>query len=40
MTAKVLKLVPGMYHNDMHGSLQLSRRVTNLLARFTPTAAA
>jgi hypothetical protein len=35
----MLKLVPGMDHDDMHGSLQLSCRVTNLLARFHTTAA-
>src|SRR5436309_13239060 len=34
MTAKMLKWVPGMDRDDMYGSLQLSCRVTNLLARF------
>lgn len=39
MTAKMLKLVPGMDRDDMRGSLPLSCRVTNLLARFHTAAA-
>ena len=39
VTARMLKLVPGMDRNDTNGSLQVSCRVINLLARFNTAAA-